>query len=207
MSTMSTTSTPLDILFPTLLGESPFSQGKVPHVFCDVDGVLADFYAGVLRDFGISKGQVNTFLTAKHGWATIAKKKPHLFASLPLLPDAKGLIAGLTKLRDAGQIKLSILTAIPDEWYHDATMRKISTQDKVRWITRFFQNIPAKNVLVVRRQDKQKYAIGQGRAGFPPPVLIDDFGKNIREWEQAGGLGIQHTTSMSSLQQLSNYLN
>jgi 5'(3')-deoxyribonucleotidase len=197
----------LDILFPSLLGESPFPDGKIPHVFCDVDGVLANFYEGMQRDFGVAPAQVNNFLVNKNGWAIIAKKKPHLFATLPLLPDAKGLIAGLVKLRDKKQIKLSILTAIPDEWYRDPVMRKVSTQDKINWITRFFQNVPAKNVLVVRREDKQKYAKAQRAIGSPAPVLIDDFPKNIREWEMAGGLGIHHTSSMSSLHQLLNYLN
>lgn len=205
---MSTSHPVFDILFPSLtLEESPFLKGQVPHVFCDVDGVLANFYAGMMRDFGISKDKVDDFLINKNGWDIITKKKPHFFASLPLLPDAKGLIAGLTQFRDKGQIKLSILTAIPNEWYDDPIMRKISTQDKIQWITRFFQTIPAKNVLVVRRQDKQKYARAQKAVGHPPAILIDDFPKNIREWEMAGGVGIIHTNSMNSLQQLYNYLN
>jgi len=196
----------LDILFPSLL-ESPFAAGQVPQVFCDVDGVLANFYEGMRRDFGVPKEKVNDFLVNKNGWAIITKQNPHLFATLPLLPDAKGLIAGLTQLRDKGQIKLSILTAIPDEWYHDAVMRKVSTQDKINWVTRHFQKIPPQNVLVVRREDKQKYAKAQRAIGRPPAVLIDDFSKNIREWEMAGGLGILHTSSMQSLRQLVTYLN
>lgn len=196
----------LNILFPDLLGEAPV-QGKPPHVFCDVDGVLANFYEGMLRELGVPKSQVNDFLVNKGGWEIISEKKPNLFAVLPLLPDAKKLMSGLITLRDKKRIKLSILTAIPDEWYHDPTMRKVSTQDKVRWITRFFQTIPPQNVLVVRREDKQKYAKAQQAIGNPPAVLIDDLQKNIREWEMVGGVGIHHTSSINSLQRLVDHLN
>lgn len=189
-----------------LLTESPFPAGTTPHVFCDVDGVLANFYAGLEVHFGVDKKSVNDFLLNRDGWELIANEEPHLFAKLPLLPDAKGLISGLTRLRDNGKIRLSILTAIPDEWYRDATMRKRSTQDKVTWITRHFQKINAKDVLVVRRRDKQEYVSDELTAGNPAPVLIDDFSKNIREWEHAGGLGIPHTSGSTSLLALHTYL-
>ena len=196
----------LHILFPGLLGEATY-MGKIPHVFCDVDGVLANFYEGMRRDLGVPRQQVNDFLIRQNGWEIITKKAPHLFANLPLLPDAKTLISGLTSLRDKKQIKLSILTAIPDEWYHDPVMRKVSTQDKVRWITRHFQTIPPQNVLVVRREDKQKYAKAQRSIGNPPAVLIDDFSTNIREWEMVGGVGIRHTSAVDSLRQLADQVN
>jgi len=199
--------TSFKILFPTILGESPFVSGTIPHVFCDVDGVLANFYEGLYRKMGVPRSQVNNFLHNKNGWSTIAKKVPHLFATLSLLPDAKGLMTGLIQLRDKKHIKLSILTAIPNEWHSNPIMRKISTDDKIRWVRKFFPTIPAKNILVVRRDQKQLYAKAQRRIGRPNPVLIDDFIKNIREWEMAGGLGIHHTSSMDSLRQLSNYLN
>lgn len=191
-----------EFVLTDVLREAPKSPRMVPHVFCDVDGVLANFYAGMEHYFGVSQKDTNHFLTARHGWDKIASKEPHLFGKLPLLPDARQLVTGLVQLRDHGLITLSILTAIPDEWYHDSTMRRISTADKIQWVTRYFQRIPAQNVLVVRRVDKASYVKGQLAAGKPRPILIDDFGKNIREWEAAGGVGIQHTNAMHSLQSL-----
>ena len=193
----------LTILFPLL--ETPTTS--VPHVFCDMDGVVANFYGGMQREFGVPQERVNDFLVNKNGWAIITKENPHLFATLPILFGARELISGLTALRDGGRIQLSMLTAIPTEWYVDPVMRKISTQDKIQWITRHFQKIPAKNVLVVRREDKQHYAKAQRAIGHPAPILIDDFLKNIREWEMAGGVGIHHTSAHDSLQQLAKLLN
>lgn len=185
--------------------ESPFA-GETPSVYCDLDGVLANFYAGMEKYIGVPQKNVNHFLTNQDGWAKIEKKEPHLFAKLPMLPDAKGLMNGLLSFRDKGQIDLYILTAIPDEWASSPTMRKVAILDKVQWVTRHFQKIPARNVIVVRREEKQNYAQTHIDAGDPPPVLIDDYGKNITEWESAGGFGIKHTGSMSSLRALYTYL-
>jgi hypothetical protein len=42
---------------------------------------------------------------------------------------------------------------------------------------------------LVLRSQKQKYATTDGK----PNVLIDDYKKNIVEWESKGGTGIHHT--------------
>lgn len=188
-----------------VLTESPFLADDVPTVYCDVDGVLANFYAGMEKYLNIPEHSIEEFLSRNGGWSYIEQQEPHLFAKLPLLPDAKGLIQGLIFARDSGKINLFILTAIPEQWYH-SSMRHSATQDKVTWITRHFQKIPAKNVIVVRRQDKQTYAKTHAQKKDAPPVLIDDFGKNIREWEHAGGFGIKHLSGASSLRALYTYL-
>lgn len=189
-----------------LLSESPFTGSAPPHIFCDVDGVLANFDKGLETYFGVSRANVDNFLMRHDGWSKIAAKQPRLFAKLPMLPGAKGLINGLVTFRDAGLIRLSFLTAIPEEWYNHPILRKSSTYDKIEWVTRHFQKIPAKSVLVVRRADKQLSAQNEVRAGNPPPVLIDDYSKNIREWERAGGLGIQYQSSQQALIALQTYL-
>lgn len=199
-------STSIDIRLPSLLDEAPTERPRIPHVFCDMDGVLADFYKGMEREMGVGRDDVSEYLHNKDAWDIIAKKKPHLFAALPLLPGAKTLISGLIDHRDRDHIKLSILTAIPEQWHSIPLMKKISTTDKVQWITRFFPDIPAANVLVVTRADKQRYAHSQVAIGNPRPVLIDDFAKNIREWNRANGMGILHTSVAGSLRQLASYI-
>jgi 5'(3')-deoxyribonucleotidase len=191
--------------YTALLGEAPKKPQKeqfIPHVFCDVDGVVANFSAGIEQYFDVRFVQINKFLVQQDGWNIIKKKQPHLFDKLQLLPDARFLMNGLTTLRDYNRIRLSMLTAIPDEWYYDRLMRRMSSQDKVNWITRHFQRVPADAVLVVRRIDKASYARAQLAIGHPRPILIDDFGKNIHEWESAGGIGIKHKNATDSLRHL-----
>lgn len=181
------------------VGLDEASTAFMPHVFCDIDGVIANFYAGMKLFFNISPDKLDGFLRGGGGWKKIAKKEPHLFAKLPLLPDAKQLMAGLDIFRKRKLIRLSILTAIPDEWYADPVLRRVGTADKIAWVTRHFPQIPAANVLVVRRKDKASYAKAQVAAGQLQPILIDDFGMNIREWEAAGGFGIKHTHAADSV--------
>jgi len=42
---------------------------------------------------------------------------------------------------------------------------------------------------LVKREDKQKFAMTDGK----PNVLIDDYLKNITQWEAKGGIGVYHT--------------
>ncbi len=181
---------------------STIPKTLAPHVFCDMDGVIADFYAGIKQYFNVSSSNLNAFLREEGVWKIIGKKEPRLFAKLPELPDARQLMTGLETLRKRKLIRLSILTAIPTEWYADPVLRRVGTVDKIAWVTRRFPQIPAANVLVVRRKDKANYAKAQVAADQPRSILIDDFSKNIREWDAAGGIGIQHTNSGVSLRAL-----
>lgn len=181
------------------VGLDEASTAFMPHVFCDIDGVIANFYAGMKRFFNIPPDKVDAFLRLEGRWKEIAKKEPHLFAKLPLLPDAEQLMSGLDIFRKRKLIRLSMLTAIPDVWYADPVLRRAATADKITWVTRHFPQIPAANVLVVRRKDKASYAKAQVAAGQPQPILIDDFGMNIQEWEAAGGFGIKHTRAADSV--------
>ena len=45
------------------------------------------------------------------------------------------------------------------------------------------------DINLVMRSQKQVYAMTEGK----PKVLIDDYIKNIKEWEAKGGIGIHHT--------------
>ena len=48
------------------------------------------------------------------------------------------------------------------------------------------------------RSDKQKYAMTDGK----PNVLIDDYIKNIKEWEAKGGIGVHHTSVGKTISEL-----
>jgi len=51
---------------------------------------------------------------------------------------------------------------------------------------------------LVLRSQKKSYATTDEK----PNVLIDDFDKNIREWQAAGGIGILHTDVGKTISEL-----
>ena len=51
---------------------------------------------------------------------------------------------------------------------------------------------------LVLRSQKKSYATTDEK----PNVLIDDYDKNIREWEAAGGIGIHHTDVGKTISEL-----
>jgi hypothetical protein len=48
------------------------------------------------------------------------------------------------------------------------------------------------------RADKQKFAMINGKSN----LLIDDYIKNIHEWEAMGGIGVHHTSPSNTLAEL-----
>ena len=68
-----------------------------------------------------------------------------------------------------------------------------------RWIKKYLFNIPIANIIICR--------IGENKADIiksklnimidETTVLIDDYTKNLTEWESAGGVGIKRSTKVA----------
>ena len=54
------------------------------------------------------------------------------------------------------------------------------------------------NIHLVKRAQKQSYA----KTNEKPNILIDDYPKNIKEWENKGGIGIHHTDAGKTISEL-----
>ena len=55
---------------------------------------------------------------------------------------------------------------------------------------------------LVQREDKQKFATTNDK----PNILIDDYPKNIKEWEAKGGIGIRHINPAKTMRELEKLL-
>ena len=69
---------------------------------------------------------------------------------------------------------------------------------KMKWLDKNTKFKRA-NIHLVKRSQKQAYA--KNRDG-EPNVLIDDYLKNINEWEAKGGIGIHHTNVGKTIAEL-----
>jgi len=197
----------LSTLLTPLLLEHPKPIGRIPHVFCDMDGVVADFRGTMKRFYGEMTGkELDKFLLEPGAWDRVKKAHPNVFARLAVLPEAPALMSGLSRLRDQGFIQLSMLTAMPSPWHKDPIQREQVTQDKKQWMAKHFPDVTNLNVIVCLRQEKMGFALKELKANMLPPVLIDDFKRNIKEWTRAKGVGILHVRAQETLHELHMYV-
>lgn len=163
----------------TLLEVRQISEEELPTIFCDMDQVLVDFIGGAEDAIG------EPFATADKDqrWNKIANTKG-FWANLSWLSGGKRLWDFISKY------DTEILSAYSNR---DGTSRN----GKLKWLSKNTK-IKRSKINLVMRSDKQKYATTNGK----PNVLIDDYIKNINEWEAKGGIGIHHTNVSKTIAEL-----
>ena len=163
---------------------------KVDMIYFDMDGVLADFERGVKElchmDPLDQNGKNRNKDIDDKMWEKI-RDIGDFYDELELMPGAKEMFDLVyNKYKD----KCEILTGIPKE------KRGIVTagSDKEKWVRRLLSEDI--KIRIVYREDKPNYCKGPGC------VLIDDMIKNIKEWEDEGGTGIQNVSARSTIRRL-----
>jgi len=150
-------------------------------IFCDLDGVLVDFEAGFLRNFGFAHNSVPEGVMWKH----IMNHERH-WHEMPMMPDGQVLWDFIKPLGP------TILTGCPRSGYDHAVIgKRFWVEDQLK---------PNPPVITCRSKDKQVHMKNAG------DILIDDMKKNIDRWVAAGGVGILHTSAASSIAQLQKHL-
>jgi len=148
----------------------------------DMDGVLADFDLGSRQALGDDKDTIPT----REFWKRVThydKNVEPFFENLPVMKDAFTLMRFIT---DNFQ-NYFVLTA------SGFTPKNVDEQ-KRKWVKKVFS--PLLRVEIVKKsEEKAKYA-------NPNTILIDDRTKSITPWENAGGIGILHTSANDTILKL-----
>ena len=154
---------------------------ETTEIYCDMDGVLVNLYAGIKKHLGTQKlnqGIMDDFFNSDVG------KSAEFWANCPWESGGKQL------WKYINQFDTHILSACPSICHQDKNVIKGKTQ----WCL-INLKIDTSKIHIVQRNEKKDFAAGN-------KVLIDDRDKNIREWESAGGTGILHKNTNSTLKQL-----
>jgi len=155
------------------------AKDDLPNIYCDLDQVLVDFMGGAEAAIG------GDFATTDKDdrWNKINQTKG-FWANLDWMPGAKKLYSYIEKYDP------KVLSAYSG--------RDPSSQNgKMKWLSKN-TNWKRSNINLVKRADKKKYAMTGGK----PNVLIDDYIKNTKEWETAGGISIHHTNVSKTISEL-----
>ena len=166
---------------------------EVEKIYLDMDGVLADFEKGVFDCTGIVPLPQNEKYDSEENkrkedemWEKL-KDVSHFYDRLEVMPGAKEFF---DELYEKYGDKCEILSGIPKAERGLVT----SGEDKIAWIRRLFSEDIKVNV--VCRREKKNYCKGPGC------ILIDDYDKTIREWNEGGGTGIAHKSVEETRQKL-----
>jgi len=146
---------------------------KIEKIYFDLDGVLADFDGGVYKLCGKypvkqSNGD-DEFI-----WDAM-RSDEHFFANLE--PIA-GAVEMFNQLREKYGNRCEVLSAIPQPFRNMPG----SKEDKIHWCRRWLGEDVVLNL--VYRAEKKNFCKGKEY------ILVDDYEKNIIEWEEAGGRGL-----------------
>ena len=155
------------------------STEELPDIYCDLDEVLVDFMRGA--DAAVGGNFVK--MDADERWNRINQTKG-FWENLGWKPNAKRLHDFIIRYNP------HVLSAHTGR---DPT----SKVGKMKWLKKN-ASFKRANIHLVLRSQKKSYATTDEK----PNVLIDDYDKNIREWEAAGGIGIHHTDVGKTISEL-----
>jgi len=160
--------------------------GNYGIIYCDMDGVLVDFLRGAEQALGHPFEAPTQDVKEKEMRKAHIENIPHFWHNLPVMAGGLSLWSHINKY-DA-----HILTAYA-EW------DKNSKAGKEAWVKKNLGLTDMKRFHPVLRHQKKDYAVDKNGK---PNILIDDYIKNIKEFEQAGGIAIHHVNVKVTLLKL-----
>lgn len=160
-----------------------------PTIYLDMDGVVADWDAGVSRITGQlppqhthTRDQPGDYSTWGYQHWPVIRLHPRIYRDLPLVRGCGTLVNLARQLRDQWNYNLLFLTAVPRN--NDFPW---AFSDKVYWANQHFPDIPVHFGPYSR--DKHQHCRNPG------DILIDDRWSNVEEWRRAGGTAVHIITN------------
>jgi 5'(3')-deoxyribonucleotidase len=163
------------VLQYTMLEAKLGEIGSASKIYVDMDGVLADFFGEWAKLMKVDHYRKIDDLDINVALQKI-RDTEQFWLDLPLLPQAKELLGLIKKVKGEYYICSTPLADDPKSEPH-----------KREWIKKNLAFFPPKDVYIT--SNKSQYAKNEDGT---PNILIDDFGKNVNEWDAAGGTGFKY---------------
>ena len=152
-------------------------------IYCDMDGVIADFDKRFIDLSGMSPNQYEEKYGTEQFWDFIDNEiGVRFWVGIPWMKDGKQLWEYIEKY------KPTLLSA--------PSRNNESRLGKRLWVKK---HIPGTKLILASRKNKQNYA-------QPNAILIDDRSDTIIEWENQGGIGILHTSAEETINKLNKLM-
>lgn len=176
----------------------------VGDIYCDMDGVLVDFYGGVYRMTGRHLENLRNGAEKDRVLKEIFDTGPSFWENLLPEHDFHQLWGFI------GPFHPWILTAYPSPKHHETAklsnnVKHFAEQGKRVWCSRYI-HVPPSKVIVCERIEKANYATSVKAGHVVSNILIDDTADNINHWRANRGIGILHKNALDTIQQLEKIL-
>ena len=154
---------------------------KMPHLYLDMDGVQADFFGAwaAMHDVGNYKEIPDTEMSINELATSSPLEVYKFFRELKPLQGGNKIVQWLNQ----NNIPYTILSAPLRGPYAVA-----SVEAKKDWLD---EHNPGASKNAIFASNKHKYALNGGE----PNVLVDDYGKYLNLWSNAGGIAVKHEDS------------
>ena len=162
------------------------SNSTEPHlkaVIFDMDGVLADFFSEFAKLAGVQSGNYREIPSSLKDPTLDKMIGTDFYARLPKFPSADELIRMTIDTFGSYSICSSPLRGDNEN----------SAHWKRVWIKKHLNPQPETMIFTGR---KYKSAVQKNGT---PNILVDDRGKVLQEWREAGGIGIKYQADEDSL--------
>jgi hypothetical protein len=156
-------------------------------IYCDMDGVLCDFESQFEHYFGTSVKEYESQKGEKALENAINSAGLVFWSRMPWTPGGKSLWDKI------GSFQVTILSA-PGKF-------KYAKEGKKIWIREHLRPQPTK---IIFRESGLKHTILSNKTPeeISKSVLIDDYGKNLTPWQQAGGKIVKYDSYDSANAQM-----
>lgn len=161
----------------------PLNKPRPMQIFCDLDGVLADFdthYTATIGPLPPKNSPEGKKFDLE--WDKVDSRQ--FFFELPPMPDYKHLWGYISRYDPI------ILTGVPRR---EGLNREKAIQNKRDWVDR---HIGAHARMIATESEHKRMYMRPG------DLLIDDWEKYMHLWKEAGGLWITHTSAENTIREL-----
>ena len=164
------------------------------HVFCDMDGVLAN-HDKQATELGVKLPRDETSEVGDGNQYEISDYHNDFFLTMKPMPDFAVLEEWMSTIPHK---HVHILSAVPKR----RTSALSVYDEKKQWVKDKMPWFRSRNIHIVFREHKQLFPKEYRHA-----ILIDDNKSNIYEWRAAGGIGILHLNAKESVRKASQVFN
>ena len=144
-------------------------------IYLDMDGVIADFFGGVAKKFGVDHWK--SIQDREIAFATLSNTD--FFYNLDIFPETNSIVKFVKEISDGDWGICS--SPMRGDIMNSAYWKRL-------WLERWDITPPLVENMIFT-SNKHKYAMN--KLDRTSNILIDDKLQNIDRWNQAGGIGIR----------------